>query len=121
MFTIDPDYSTTAFIADPGGVIDYANETQNLFEFVDDNDDQDRFTDWQRYRQSQGLGGEGGSVGRDTEIFPGLDENNDFISDFNQNQNSRPDYVEPFPPLSGRSAGVSLWHGHEQQHDRRPL
>ena len=96
VFTIDPDYSTTAFIADPGGVIDYASETQNLFEFVDDNDDQDRYTDWQRYRQSQGFGGQGGSQGRDTEIFPGLDENNDFISDFNQNQNSRPDYVEPF-------------------------
>ncbi len=93
VYTMDPDYSTTAFIADPGGVIDYASETQNLFEFVDDNDDQDRFTDWQRYRQSQGFGG---SLGRDTEIFPGLDENNDFISDFNQNQNGRPDYAEPF-------------------------
>ncbi len=93
VYTMDPDYSTTAFIADPGGVIDYASETQNLFEFVDDNDDQDRFTDWQRYRQSQGFGG---SLGRDTEIFPGLDENNDFISDFNQNQNGRPDYADPF-------------------------
>jgi hypothetical protein len=29
-------------------------------------------------------------------VFPGLDENNDFISDFNQNQNLRPDYDEPF-------------------------
>ncbi len=94
-FTMDPDYSTRAFIADPGGVIDYASETQNLFEFVDDNDDQDRFADWQRFRQSQGLSGSG-SVGRDTDIFPGLDENNDFISDFNQNQNNRPDYAEPF-------------------------
>ncbi|MDP6699463.1 MAG: hypothetical protein QGH25_07430 [Candidatus Latescibacteria bacterium] len=93
-YTMDPDYSTTAFIADPGGVIDYASETQHLFEFVDDNDDQDRFADWQRFRQSEGFGG--GSSGRDTEIFPGLDENNDFISDFNQNQNGRPDYTEPF-------------------------
>ena len=95
VFTMDPDYSTRAFIADPGGVIDYASETQHLFEFVDDNDDQDRFADWQRFRQSQGMSGSG-SVGRDTEIFPGLDENNDFISDFNQNQNNRPDYAEPF-------------------------
>ena len=34
-------------------------------------------------------------------IFPGLDENNDFISDFNQNDNENspnliPDYEEPF-------------------------
>ena len=96
LFTMEPEFSTTAFIADPGGAFDYANETQNLFEFVDDNDDQDRLADWQRYRQSEGFSGQGSSVGRDTEVFPGLDENNDFISDFNQNQNSRPDYAEPF-------------------------
>jgi hypothetical protein len=93
IFSMDPDYSTTAYISDPGGAIDYANETQNLFEFVDDNDDQDRFADWQRYRQSEGFAG---SIGRDNEVFPGFDENNDFISDLNQNQNNRPDYAEPF-------------------------
>ena len=32
----------------------------------------------------------------DLEVFPGLDQNNDFISDFNQNQNELPDYAEPF-------------------------
>ena len=95
-FSMDPDYSTTAFIATPGGAFDYANETQNLFEFVDDNDDQDRFADWQRYRQSEGFAGQGSSVGRDNEVFPGYDENNDFISDLNQNQNNLPDYAEPF-------------------------
>ncbi len=96
LFTMDPDFSTTAFTADPGGSIDYANQTQNLFEFVDDNDDQDRFADWQRYRQSEGFSGQGTSQGRDTQVFPGLDENNDFISDFNQNSNNKPDYAEPF-------------------------
>ena len=95
-YSLDPDYSTTAFIADGGGSVDYASETLNLFEFVDDNDDQDRFADWQRFRQSEGLAGAGSAVGRDTEVFPGLDENNDFISDFNQNQNNLPDYAEPF-------------------------
>ena len=94
-FTMDADYSTTAFIGDPGGIIDYSSQTQNLFEFVDDNDDQDRFADWQRFNQSQGSA-VSGSVGRDILVFPGLDENNDFISDFNQNLNSKPDYSEPF-------------------------
>ena len=37
----------------------------------------------------------------DNAVFPGLDENNDFISDFNQNdtedrENFVPDYEEPF-------------------------
>ena len=98
-FNMDPDYSTTAFIGDLAGEIDYDNVTRNLFEFVDDNDDQDRFADWARSNQSGQnifLGQRGGSAGRDTEVFPGLDENNDFISDFNQNRNSIPDYAEPF-------------------------
>jgi len=96
-FTMDPDYSTTSFIANSLGGVDYGDERRHLFEFVDDNDDQDRFADWQRAGQlGIGLGVSGGSVGRDIEVFPGLDENNDFVSDFNQNQNSRPDYYEPF-------------------------
>ncbi|MCK5733178.1 MAG: hypothetical protein KAI38_03270, partial [Candidatus Latescibacteria bacterium] len=32
----------------------------------------------------------------DREVFPGLDENNDLVSDFNQNDNLQPDYEEPF-------------------------
>ena len=95
-FHMDPDYSTTAFIADSRGVIDYGSETLHLFEMVDDNDDQDRFPDWQRIHQIGLRGGEIGGAGADREVFPGLDENNDFVSDFNQNQNARPDYAEPF-------------------------
>ena len=77
--------------------MDYGDEQRNLFEFVDDNDDQDRFADWFRAGQlGTGIGVSGGSAGGDIEVFPGLDENNDFVSDFNQNQNSRPDYTEPF-------------------------
>ncbi|MBT5058431.1 MAG: hypothetical protein HOM68_17955 [Gemmatimonadetes bacterium] len=53
---------------------------------VDDNDDQDRFADWGRVNQARDQNG----------IFPGLDANNDFRSDFNQNANKRPDYDEPF-------------------------
>ena len=97
MFTMDPNYSTTAFMANSLGGIDYSSEIFHLFEFVDDNDDQDRFADWQRAGQfGVGVGAAGGSVGADLAVFPGLDENNDFVSDFNQNRNSRPDYDEPF-------------------------
>ena len=97
LFTMDPDYSTTAFMANSLGGIDYGNEIFHLFEFVDDNDDQDRFADWQRSGQfGSGVAASGGSVGADLEVFPGLDENNDFVSDFNQNRNGRPDYSEPF-------------------------
>jgi len=95
-YSIDPDYSTTAFISNPAGVIDYDNETRHLFEFVDDNDDQDRYADWFRIYQSTGGEVSGVTGGRDLEVFPGLDENNDFISDFNQNRNAKPDYAEPF-------------------------
>ena len=94
-FDMAPDYSTTAFISNSLGGIDYSDEQRHLFEFVDDNDDQDRFPDWQRINQI-GLVGDVGGAGADNNVFPGLDENNDFVSDFNQNANSRPDYAEPF-------------------------
>ena len=89
-FSVDPRYSTSFVTVDEEGVLDYDNEFE-LYEFVDDNDDQDRRPDWRR--KSWGPG--------DDEIFPGWDENNDFISDFNQNDNEDspnliPDYEEPF-------------------------
>ena len=95
-FTMDPDYSTTAFIGNSLGTIDYSDEIRHFYEFVDDNDDQDRFSDWFRAGEFVSGGVAAGSAGEDIEVFPGLDENNDFISDFNQNRNSRPDYAEPF-------------------------
>ncbi|NKB70273.1 MAG: hypothetical protein GKR89_24650 [Candidatus Latescibacteria bacterium] len=97
-FSMDPDYSTTFVIPDSRGFIDYENENTFVYEFVDDNDDQDRFPDWQR----RVTGGSRGSSGRQTvgsadrEVFPGLDENNDLVNDFNQNDNLQPDYLEPF-------------------------
>lgn len=96
-FTMDPDYSSSAFIGDSRGEIDYSDEKRHLFEFVDDNDDQDRFADWERASQiGTSLGLTAGFTGEDNKVFPGLDENNDFVSDFNQNDNIRPDYAEPF-------------------------
>ena len=96
-FSIDADYSTSAFIPNAEGEVFYDNESRHLYEFVDDNDDQDELPDWSRLsygervntRQGQGLLS-------DNAVFPGIDENNDDISDFNRNFNSQPDYTEPF-------------------------
>lgn len=89
-YSIDAGYSTTAYLANASGDIQYDNAQQYLYEFVEDNDDQDQAPDWVRFQQES-----------DKAVFPGWDENNDFISDFNQNDNARvgntiPDYEEPF-------------------------
>ena len=89
-FSMGKDYATSIFLSDQRGVIDYATQNR-FFEFVEDNDDQDRTPDWGRAYQA----------GPDIEVFPGWDENNDFINDFNQNdnrtrENQLPDYEEPF-------------------------
>ena len=90
-YSINPRYNTRTFVTAYDGFIDYENERLHVVELVEDNDDQDRFPDTIR---KDWLGG-------DTEVFPGWDENNDFISDFNQNDNqtianSVPDYEEAF-------------------------
>jgi hypothetical protein len=90
VYAMDDAYSTTAFLVDANGDIQYDNSQRNFYEFVEDNDDQDQYPDWIR----------AGSA-NDRLIFPGWDENNDFISDFNQNDNGTvnnliPDYEEPF-------------------------
>ena len=90
-YSVDADYSTSAFVSLPGGDVYYDDPIRSVYEFVADNDDQDRQPDWARV----------GSQANDREVFPGWDENLDFISDFNQNDNrsvpnSIPDYEEPF-------------------------
>ena len=91
VFRMEPEYSTSMFIPDGSSFIDYENEVNYLYEFVEDNDDQDRFPDWRRRYTGEYTGDV-----PDREVFPGLDENNDLVSDFNQNDNIQPDYVEPF-------------------------
>ena len=86
VFSMDYDYTTRGYITDQNDVVDYENQRQNWFEYIDDNDDQDHLVDWPRF------GGGGG----DNAVFPGLDENNDLLSDFNENSNLTPDYEEPF-------------------------
>jgi hypothetical protein len=90
-FSMEPGYSTSPFIVNVNGDVLYDRDTAFRYEFVDDNDDQDRNPDWQRVNQP----------GPDFLVFPGWDENNDFVSDFNQNDNRTisnrvPDYDEPF-------------------------
>lgn len=100
LYRLEPQYSTTGFITDARGFIDYEDVERHTFEMVDDNDDQDRFPDWKRLWQNgdnvfrESPFGNGGMA--DPQVFPGFDENVDFISDFNQNANSEPDYAEPF-------------------------
>ena len=94
-YRIDPDYSTSSFVASQEGdtgPVRYDQPTQSVYELVEDNDDQDRHPDWQR--RGQGAG--------DDFVFPGWDENGDFVADFNQNHvdivrpNLNPDWEEPF-------------------------
>ena len=89
-FRVDPSYQTAMSLVDRDGTPKY-NQSLWRYEFVEDNDDQDQFADWLRK----------GSGEVDREVFPAWDENNDFVSDFNQNDNEDspnliPDYEEPF-------------------------
>ena len=96
-FSLDADYTTRAFIPNAEGQVNYDNEQRHIYEFVDDNDDQDELPDWTRLyfgplvNTRQGL-----NLRTDNAVFPGIDEDNDDISDFNRNFNTRPDYEEPF-------------------------
>ncbi|HDI00421.1 MAG TPA: hypothetical protein ENF74_05475 [Firmicutes bacterium] len=93
IFSIDGDYLTTMYIPDSQGRIYYDNPQNYWYEFVEDNDDQDHLPDWKRISDK----GENEIDQRQRGgVFPGLDENNDLISDFNENMNYQPDYEEPF-------------------------
>ena len=106
-FYMDEDYSTSSYILDGIGRVDYEDDTRSLYDFVDDNDDDDRLPDQKRLFQDPRQGHERQNQSRssagfaDDAIFPGWDENGDFVSDFNQNSNRLqenvfPDYDEPF-------------------------
>ena len=90
-YSMDPRYNTRTFVTAPDGRIDYTSERNNVIEMVEDNDDQDIRPDTVRRDWRSG----------DGQVFPGWDQNNDFIPDFNQNDsitrsNAEPDYDEPF-------------------------
>ena len=107
-FGMDDSYTTSVQPVNATGVLDYSPEATNLlYDYVDDNDDNDRHPDQRRFNQGSLVPREVGEfiLDRggiaDPEVFPGYDENGDFISDFNQNDNPvrrnlLPDYDEPF-------------------------
>ena len=90
-YSMDPGYNTATFVTRGDGTIDYESRRDGRIEFVDDNDDHDRNPDNVRFDWRSG----------DQIVFPGWDQNNDFIADFNQNDNyvlanTIPDFEEPF-------------------------
>ena len=107
-FGMDDGYSTNVRPVDGRGLVDYSPEAIiQSYDFVDDNDDNDRHPD--QLRRFQGslipIPGQTFRVRpngvADPAVFPGYDENGDFLSDFNQNSNGErqnffPDYDEPF-------------------------
>ena len=109
-FGMDAAYDTSPRFVDTAGRVDWSDtevaKARHIYDFVDDNDDNDRKNDQQR-RFDDGRLAEEQPIGRtpdgfaDEAVFPGLDENNDFVADFNQNSlpirpNFIPDYEEPF-------------------------
>ena len=110
-FGLDAEYYTSPRFVDSSGRVDWSNDDEararHVYDFVDDNDDNDRINDQKRRFDDGRTGDQRGVRARtfegfaDDAVFPGLDENNDFISDFNQNDlrqrpNFLPDYEEPF-------------------------
>jgi hypothetical protein len=107
-FGMDDSYTTSVQPVNATGVLDYSPEaTSLLYDYVDDNDDNDRHPDQKRFNQGSLVQPKVGDFFldrggiADPEVFPGYDENSDFISDFNQNDNPvrrnlLPDYDEPF-------------------------
>ena len=85
-FAIDGDYATNFWLSDEDGLIRYKDPIPQLYEFVDDDDDLDGTPEWQRP-----FAGAWRPV-----VWPGFDENRDFLNDYNQNRNFLPDYQEPF-------------------------
>ena len=109
-FGMEDGYTTSVLPMDRSGRPDFSPEnTHLLYDFVDDNDDHDRHPDQRRFGQGALVPIRGSRLTAsidergvaDPEVFPGYDENGDFISDFNQNNNPErpnffPDYDEPF-------------------------
>jgi hypothetical protein len=103
-YSVDPLYNTQTFITSADGTMDFKDDRLK-YELVDDNDDQDRLPDLRRFdTAAQGAGFsqyDNVASATDIRVFPGWDRNNDFVPDYNQNDNrvrpnTLPDYEEPF-------------------------
>ena len=100
LFHISPHYTTTLsiqdgslalyggvpFFTDLGGTVDETRNNTMELDLVDDNDDRDVFPENHFLPAFADRDG----------VFPGLDKDLDGRPDINQNNNSLPDYLEPF-------------------------
>lgn len=113
VFSFDDAYSTSYWLTAGNGVIRYKAPVSQLYEFVDDDDDYDGTPEWVRPFQPTS----------EEVAFPGFDENNDLIHDYNQNggrpkdrnQNLLPDYDEAF--LRFRSDRPDFLFGMDMNHN----
>ena len=104
VFSIDNAYATSYWLTEASGIIRYKDRVPQLYELVDDDDDSDAVPEWVRPLQISG-----------PVVFPGYDENGDFIYDHNQNRNFQPDYAEPF--LRFRSDRPEFLFGLDMNHN----
>ena len=103
-FSIDDSYATNYWLTEASGAIRYKDRVPQLYEFVDDDDDFNAVPDWERPLQPW-----------NATVWPGYDENGDFIFDHNQNLNLQPDYDEPF--LRFRSDRPEYLFGFDMNHN----
>ena len=87
-FGMDEDYSSSVRPVNARGTVDYSPEATNRnYDFVEDNDDNDRHPDQLRFNQGSliPIPGQLFKVTpegvADPAVFPGFDENGDFLSD----------------------------------------
>ena len=119
-FSIEDDYSTSYWISNQSGRISYKNPIPQVYEFVDDDDDLNGLTEWQRpffVNWGSDAAQRAGTIQSDRReiAWPGLDENGDFLNDYNQNGNLLPDYEEPF--LRYRSDRPEFLFGLDMNHN----
>lgn len=104
-FSIEDGYSTQYWLIDEDGRVKYKNPIPQVYEFVDDDDDNDGLPEWQR--PYAGF--------FDPVAWPSYDENGDFLNDHDQNGNSFPDYEEAF--LRFRSDRPEFLFGLDMNHN----
>ncbi|MEE2832821.1 MAG: hypothetical protein VYD18_10735 [Candidatus Latescibacterota bacterium] len=112
VFAIEDGYSTSHWVAETNKGLAFKADIPRVYEFVDDDDDNNAVPEW--IRPFQGITGQQEAV-QEQAAFPGYDENRDFIYDHNQNRNLMPDYDEPF--LRFRSDRPEFLFGMDMNHN----
>ena len=119
-FSMEDDYGTRYWLTDTDGRIRYKDPVPQVYEFVDDDDDLNGLTEWQRpffsrWGSDQAFSTSSVQSTQREIAWPGYDENGDFINDHNQNANLIPDYEEPF--LRYRSDRPEFLFGLDMNHN----